>query len=209
MKSLLIVGCGGHGRVVGDAALEVGYERIAYLDDRPPTIAPPGGSKVIGPISSLRDLNAEWPVAIVAIGDGRIRLQLFEQLQQTGFETPAIVHPAATVSRGAKLGKGVFLAAGSVVNIGTRIGDVSIVNTGARVDHDCTIGRGCHIAPGATLSGNVLTGDRVWLGTGCSVRQDVKIGDDVLVGVGASVVSNLDANHVYAGVPARVLTAHH
>lgn len=203
-NSLLVLGCGGHGRVVADAALDCGYDEVAFLDDGEPARIP-AGMKVLGPFSALDALRLEWPAAIAAVGDGALRLQLFTKLRRSGFRTPSIVHPSAVVSRGALLGEGVFVAAGAIVNIGARIADAVIVNTGARIDHDCEIGMGSHIAPGATLSGGVTVGERAWLGTGCSVRQQVRIGSDSVVGVGAAVVSDLAAGHVHAGVPARML----
>lgn len=33
MKRLLIIGAGGHGKVVAEVAKDVGYEEIAFLDD--------------------------------------------------------------------------------------------------------------------------------------------------------------------------------
>lgn len=199
-RSLLVLGYGGHGRVVADAALDCGYEEIAFLDD-----GQPAGANVLGPFSMAADLAEAWPEAIVAVGNGALRLKLFDVLQRLSFRTPSIVHPSAVISRGAAIGDGVFVAAGAIINIGARIGNAAIVNTGARIDHDCEIGAGSHIAPGATLSGSVMVGERAWLGTGCSVRQGVKIGSDTLVGVGAAVVDDLSAGKTYVGVPARLL----
>lgn len=203
-NSLLVIGCGGHGRVVAEAASECGYERIAFLDDSPPEPVLPG-TRVLGPISMIEQASREWPMAIVAVGDGALRLRLFEALQRHGFHTPNIIHPSAVVSRSAHLAAGIFIGAGAIVGIEARIANAAIINTGARIDHDCRIGPGSHIAPGATLSGNVSIGARTWLGTGCAVRQGIVIGDDVLVGVGAAVVSNLPAGKTYVGVPARHL----
>ncbi|THF56605.1 acetyltransferase [Ollibium composti] len=203
-RSLLVLGCGGHGRVVADAAFECGYDEVAFLDDVG-SAHQPRGLKVLGPFAATADFAPDWPAAIAAVGNGDLRLRLFHDIRQLGFETPSIVHPSAVVSRGALIGNGVFVAAGAIINTDARIGDAVIVNTGARIDHDCEIGVGSHIAPGATLSGSVVVGQRTWLGTGCSVRQGTRIGEKVMVGVGAAVVSDLADGLTYVGVPARVL----
>lgn len=203
-RSLLVLGCGGHGRVVADAALDCGYDEVAFLDDGEPA-SRPAGVKVLGPFAAAADLLRDWPAAIAAVGNGALRLKLFDMLRQQGFRTPAIIHPSAVISRGAVIGDGVFVAAGAIINVGARIGNAAIVNTGARIDHDCEIGAGSHIAPGATLSGSVMVGERAWLGTGCAVRQGMKIGSDTMVGVGAAVVADLAAGKTYVGVPARLL----
>lgn len=204
-RSLLVLGCGGHGRVVADTASECGYTRIAFLDDRPTELAAKLAG-VLGPMDMLDDLAGEWDAAIAAVGDSTLRLALLERIRSAGFEVPSVVHPSAIVNRRAQIGAGVLVGAGAIINVFARIGDAAIVNTGARIDHDCVVGRGSHIAPGATLSGDVKVGERAWLGTGCAVRQGVTIGADVMVGVGAAVVSDLAAGETYIGVPARALT---
>lgn len=204
---LLILGCGGHGRVVADAALDCGYEEIAFLDDRYDALPGPGPGPVpfpvLGAMKMMSALVDRWPTAIVAIGDGRRRLALFHDLKRAGYATPSIIHPSAVISRGARLGEGVFIAPGAIINTGAKIADAVIVNTGARIDHDCDIGQGTHIAPGVTLSGTVIVGATSWIGTGSSVRQDIRIGDDVMIGVGAAVVKHIPNPGTYVGVPAR------
>lgn len=203
--ALLILGCGGHGRVVADAGLDCGYDDLAFLDDGG---GPPGRASpypVLGPMSLLATLAERWPHAIAAIGDGGRRLALFDELRRAGFATPSLVHPSALVSRGARVGEGVFVAPGAIINTGARIADAVIVNTGARIDHDCEIGTATHIAPGATLSGNVTVGRNSWVGTGVSIRQGVRIGDHVTIGVGAAVVSDILVAGTYVGVPARAM----
>lgn len=190
--------------MVADAAFECGYKEIAFLDDAVPARLTPG-ARLLGPIAAAGELVRAWPTAIAAVGNGRLRQELFARLRALAYSTPNIVHPSAVVSRSAALGEGVFVAAGAIINVDAKIDDAVIVNTGARIDHDCRIGSASHIAPGVTLSGGVVVGERVWLGTGCCVRQGVEIGSDAVVGVGAAVVANLVGGRTYAGVPARIL----
>jgi sugar O-acyltransferase (sialic acid O-acetyltransferase NeuD family) len=188
---------------VADVAFACGYDKIAFLDDAHDRLD--RSLPVLGPVSILNRLADDWPTAIAAVGNNAVRQNLFRKLRENGFQTPAIVHSSAVVSRATVIGEGVFIAPGAVINTGAIVGEASIVNTGALIDHDCMIGTANHVAPGATLSGQVTTGKRVWLGTGCSVRQGVTINDDVLVGVGAAVVSDLTVAGIYTGVPAKLL----
>lgn len=204
-RSLLILGGGGHGRVVADAAIAAGWEKVAFLDDRFPDVRRSGDFEIIGSTDVSSRLADEWRNAIAAVGASRRRMELMRVAQASGFKLPNVIHPSAVLSPRAVLGIGIFLGPGTVVNTGATLADGVIVNTRASIDHDCQIGEGCHLAPGVTLSGNVTIGARSWIGTGASVIQGVRIGEDATVGAGAAVISDLEAGGTYVGVPARPL----
>lgn len=203
---LWILGGGGHGLVVADAARTAArFEAIAFFDD-----AAERGS-----------LRADWPVLggsadflreappqverIVAVGDNSRRDELLRACLAGGARLATVVHPAASVSLGARLGAGGFVAAGAVVAIGAVVGPGAIINHGASVDHDCVLGRAVHVSPGARLGGRVRVGDRSWVGIGAAVRHTVTIGADVVVGAGAVVVADVSDNMKLVGNPARPL----
>jgi len=206
MTSLLILGAGGHARVVADAAMESGFEKVGLIDDAASETSS-GPFPIVGRSDDLQRLLPDWQAAIVGIGDNRRRLELLLGLRSLGFLTPSVIHPRAAVSRHANLAGGVFVAAGAVINFGATIGDSVIINTGATVDHDCILAAGVHISPGAHLGGNVTVGERSWIGVGASVRHGIRIGADAIVGAGAVVVRELAGGGTYVGSPARSLGA--
>ena len=201
-KSLLILGCGGHGRVVADVAQETGYDRIAFLDDAYRSFSTSDPWEVLGPTDMVSALKKEWPVAIAAYGDNAERSSAHEMLLRYGYIVASVIHPAAIVSNRACVGQGVFVAPAAVINTGASIGDGVIINTLSCVDHDSVVEVGAHIAPGAVLAGNVRVGERSMLGASSSVRQGIRIGPDIIVGMGAVVVKDLADPGVYVGVPA-------
>lgn len=206
MNKLLVLGCGGHGRVVADAAQKTGnWEVIRFLDDRYTQDTPVDGWTLIGNFDAASKFVGEYTHAVVGIGNNTLRLKLIDQLKAQGFQIPTVVHPQAVVSDHVSLGEGSVVFAGAVVNIGSQIGSGCIVNTSASVDHDCRLADGSHVAPGAHLSGNVTLGERSWVGTGASVKEGVSIASDVIVGVGAAVVKNVSDQGVVVGVPAQPL----
>lgn len=201
-KRLLIIGAGGHGRVVADLATCLGYDQVAFVDQRWPALA----QNLIWPVIGFElphDMQG-WSVA-VAIGQNEARLTAFNQLQNHGIDLPNLVHPSAYVSKHANLGKGIVVAAQAVIGVGCKVGDVAIINTSATVDHDCVIGDGVHVSPGAHLAGTVKVGLCTWIGIGASVREGMEIGKNVVVGAGAAVVTELEDGVRVGGVPARKL----
>jgi sugar O-acyltransferase (sialic acid O-acetyltransferase NeuD family) len=203
LSGLLIIGAGGQGKVVADTALLLGWENIAFLDDRVATLPSPLGLPVVGTLKDLEVQRAGFFSAIVAVGDAQLRVQLTARCRQLGFDVVSVVHPMAYVSRFASLGPGCAAFAQSAINAGASMGAACIVNTAATVDHDCLIGEGVHICPGAHLAGSVQVGDRSWIGIGATIRQGITVGRDATVGAGAVVVTDVPDGSTVMGVPAR------
>ena len=55
------------------------------------------------------------------------------------------------------------------------------------------------------IHAEVIIGNNVWIGSHCVIFPGVKIEDNVIIGAGSIVNRNLKSNHVYAGVPAKLL----
>ncbi|MDQ6960748.1 MAG: acetyltransferase [Mariprofundaceae bacterium] len=207
ISSLLIVGAGGHGKVVAETAEAMGvWEKIAFLDDRCEELDGTLRWSVLGAVGDAKTLQPEYADAVVAVGDADMRLKLIKQLAVESFHLPVLIHPAAWVSPSVRLGEGSVVFAQAAVNADTHIGLGIIVNTGATVDHDCVIGDGVHICPGAHLGGGVSVGRASWIGIGASVIQQIRIGANVTVGAGAVVVADVSDDVTAAGVPARILS---
>ena len=205
-SKLLIIGAGGHGRVVADAALSSRqWEEIIFLDDAWPELSISGPWKVLGKVENLEYWRSICDDAIVAIGNGSLRLHFLQKLKDANFNLAIVVHPSARVSTLAKMGPGSVAFANSVVNIGADIGSGVIVNTGAIVEHDCILSNGVHICPGVCMSGGVYVEKLAWIGIGSVIRQYLSIGANSIVGAGAVVVSDVPDNVTVVGVPAHTM----
>ena len=208
MTKIVVVGAGGHARVLADAIRVAGkYTVHGFVDQvknrRGEAFA---GAQILGGDEILDDLlRSGVEHAAVAIGDNDARRRIGAELIKRGFRLPAVVHPSATVAADVVLGDGSLVCAGAVINPATRIGQLAIINTSASVDHDCSIGAGVHIAPGAHLGGHVTVGDQTLIGLGAAIKPGVHIGARVTVGVGAAVVRDVVDGKTVVGVPARVV----
>jgi sugar O-acyltransferase (sialic acid O-acetyltransferase NeuD family) len=212
MSLLLILGAGGHAKVVAETALAIGYySEVAFLDDRfngPDHLPSVLGFPVLGPLALSHELIhlEHFAAASVAFGNSTARLNWIEQLDASGYALPVLIHPTAWVSPSAQLGSGSVVFAQAAVQSLATIGSGAILNTGCSVDHDTKLFDGVHICPGARLAGEVVVGARSWIGIGSSVIQQVRIGADVIVGAGAAVVRDLPDGVTAVGVPARVIS---
>lgn len=202
-EPLLIVGAGGHSKVVMDALCCLhGKGCLLQLVDDDLCLA---GEEVMGvlvsaPIAPALDAGKCFHVAI---GSNSIRSRLAQDCMRAGLRYQTVVHPRSIVAASATLGQGSYVAAAGVIGPDAYLGDGCIVNHGAVVDHDCKIGAYCHIAPNATLGGEVQLGSQVLIGAGANVLPCVSIGDGCVIGAGTVVLRDLPAGFAYAGVPAQ------
>lgn len=203
-KKLVIVGAGGHGKVVADIAMAAGYEIIGYIDDHAKD-APLPDLKVFGNLEvvpAIFSTNPEYKL-ILAIGDNAARKHIACSLAMDDISFAVVSHPFSAISRFAIIKPGTVIMPGAVINAGAYIGKHVILNTACSVDHDCYIGDFVHISPGAHLAGNVTVGEGTHIGVGVSVIPGCKIGEWAVIGAGAVVVEDIPPKVVAVGVPAR------
>ena len=212
MSGLLILGAGGHAKVVAETAMACGVaSSIAFLDDccaSPDTCPSVLGWPVIGPLALAQQahIRSQFDAAVVAIGHAVTRLFWIEKLQLARYSLPVLIHPTAWVSSSAQIGPASVVFALAAVQAQASIGKGAILNTCSSVDHDAQLSDAVHICPGSRLAGEVKVGARTWIGIGASVIHQVRIGSDVTVGAGAAVVCDLPDGVTAVGVPARVLS---
>lgn len=200
MKTLGIIGAGGHGKVIADIAKKIGYEEVLFFDDDK-AVDRCGAYPVVGTTQDIFDRDCH---AFVAIGNPAVRTRLQERLMQVGKCIPVLVHPNAVVAEDAQLGAGTVIVAGAVVNPGARIGKGCILNTCSSVDHDCIIEDYVHVAVGAHVAGAVRIGHHTWVGAGATVSNNVNICANCMIGAGAVVCKDIVEEGTYLGVPARM-----
>lgn len=204
---ILILGAGGHGRVVLDILLQARlHEVVGFLDNNADIHGRRvDGIPVLGGVDDLPAFHRELDVegVIIAIGDNGVRRGLARQVEQVGLELVSAVHPTATIARNASIGRNVVIAAGAVVCANCQIGDSVILNTGCIVDHQTMIGEGSHICPGVRIAGRVKVEPGVFVGIGATVIPKVTLGCESIIGAGAVVIEEVAPMATVVGVPAR------
>ncbi|MEK4047173.1 acetyltransferase [Paenibacillus sp. FSL H8-0048] len=204
LGNLLILGAGGHGKVVAETALRTGlWDEIAFLDNDS-TLNKVIGIPVIGGFDTYPNHKETYSSAIVAIGNNHSRLTWLTTLEQAGYKIPVIIHPSSILSKFCEIESGTVVLAGVVVNANARIAKGCILNTSSTIDHDCVIGNGVHISPGTNVSGTVTINDFTWLGVGSKIVNNITIGSYVIVAAGAVVINDIPDSVMVAGVPAQI-----
>lgn len=123
--------------------------------------------------------------------------------ERFGLRFHTLVHPTAYVSPLASLGEGVFVGANSVIGPGARLAEHVFVNRGVTIGHDTHIGPFSRIQPGSNLGGLSRIGRGVTVGIGATLIERLVVGDNAFIGAGAVVTSDVDANVLMVGIPAK------
>jgi UDP-perosamine 4-acetyltransferase len=205
-EKLIVIGSGRHTKVVVDVLQELDvYELVGCIGERTwrDNLL---GVPVVGESDILPKIRESGvSLAFVAIGDNQNRLEMAQRARSLGFSFVNAVSPHARLSKHVKLGTGIAIMPGVVVNVDTAIGDHAIINTGSTIDHDCEIGEAAHIAPGCHLAGTVKIGTGAFLGIGSKVIPNTPVGEWTTVGGGSIVIRELPSHAVAVGVPAKVI----
>lgn len=207
---MIIIGTGGHAKVLVDALLLNSVEILGVADADPTKKGQLClGVMIIGSDEEAMKYPTETIRMVNGVGSVRLnpkRMHLFERFKREGYQFSSVIHPLAIIASDAVLSEGVQIMAGAIVQAGCHVGINSIINTGAIVDHDCHIGAHVHISPGAILSGGVRVGEGTHIGTGATIIQGIRIGSNSLVAAGAAVIRNIPDRTTVVGVPAREVT---
>jgi sugar O-acyltransferase (sialic acid O-acetyltransferase NeuD family) len=206
MRSLVIWGCGGHGRVVLDIATAMSvYDHILFYDDNPDAPATVSGVRVVS--GGISDVRAAMPSTVIefviAIGANKTRSARFAEAAAAGLRPATCAHPTAWISASASIGAGSVLMPRAVVQAGASLGFDCIVNTGTIVEHDCVIGDHVHLSPAVTLGGGVRIEDYVHLGIGSIAIPGAWVRRASVVGAGAVVLGEIQPETTVVGIPAR------
>ena len=193
-ESVIVIGGGGHAKVVIDCILSAGDLVVGILDD-----ALEVGTDVLG-IPVLGKIDAWSEYKDRKFGNNEVRRAISERINADFYTA---IHPTATLSHFASVGAGSVVMPQSVINAGASVGNHCIINTAAVIEHDSVIGDFAHISPSAALAGNVRIGAGTHIGIGASIRNNISVCADVIVGAGAAVVKNITEKGTYVGVPAR------
>ncbi|AMV12440.1 acetyltransferase [Geobacillus thermoleovorans] len=207
MNRIIVIGEGGHSKVVQDIIAADGrYQIAAILDDKYQEMHEWNGI-VYGPISAVSPMIDRNPSTklIIAIGNNQVRAEIAKCIQVSDEMFATLIHPSAAISPSARIGEGTVVMPNCVVNAHAVIGKHVIINTGAIVEHDNRIGDYAHISPNATLTGNVVIGEGTHVGASATIIPGIKVGKWSIIGAGSTVIRDIPDFKKAVGCPTRFL----
>ncbi|MCP3029198.1 acetyltransferase [Halobacillus sp. A5] len=198
---LILIGNGGHSRVIQDIITARGKEKLAAILDEKYSYGFIENNIYFGPVKDIEHMIDDSTKIVVAIGNNETRKRLTQKFKRRQFAT--LIHPAAMVSPSASIGKGTIIMAHAVVNAAAKVGEHCIINTASIVEHDSKIGDYSHICPNVTLTGQVSIGEGVDMGASSTVIPGITIDQWSVIGAGSTVIRDLPSYSRVAGSPAR------
>ncbi len=194
-EKVIIIGCGGHGKVIADIIKKSGDTVFGFLDDDT------SKEGVIGKICDCVKFSDSS--FVIAIGNNSVREGIAKKYPHLRYYTA--IHPTAVISDNVKIEKGTVVMANAVINAKAVIGEHCIINTASVVEHDCTVSDFVHISPRATLCGTVKIGRGCHIGAGAVIKNNISVCKNSVIGIGAAVVKDIEKEGTYVGVPAKIL----
>ncbi len=204
----IILGAGGHGRVMLAALLKSGGADVLGFADPDPNLwgRRVDGARVLGGEDILSRRRPGGVLLVNGLGlstSAARRRRLYEKFTALGYKFATVAHPGAEVAPSAELGAGAQVITRAVIHPGARIGENAVVNTAAVVEHDAQVGAHSFIGPGAILCGGATVGAGAMIGAGAIILPFISVGAAAVVGAGAVVVKGVAARARAIGVPAR------
>lgn len=203
-KPIIIIGNGGHASVLVETLIAQQREIKGYT--APQEEENGFNLSYLGTDDIITGYDPNEVALVLGLGTIEVsayRKSIFEYFVAKGYTFANVIHPTAMVASSVKIGHGIQIMAGAILQTNSAIADNSIINTGSVIDHDSLIGHHVHVAPGSTLSGGVKIGNGCHIGIGTSIIQGITIGNETVIGAGSVVVKNIGDRKTAYGVPAK------
>ena len=184
-KKIILIGAGGHARVLHDALRRSSISVVGATDPQHKRLRSENlPFQLLGDDSAL-DAYTPKDVLLVngigSVGIPQARRTAYERFKRMGYSFLTVIDPSAVLASTASCKEGAQILAGAVLQSGVIIGENAIINTRASVDHDSQVGSHCHVAPGTVLCGAVRLGDTCHIGAGSVLVQGTRIPSNTFI----------------------------
>tara|TARA_R110002153_G_scaffold261005_1_gene421264 strand:+ start:1414 stop:2079 length:666 start_codon:yes stop_codon:yes gene_type:complete len=210
MKNIVLIGGGNQAHYTIDIINKEGkYNIIGIIDSIHDIDSIRFGYKVLGRQEDIKELISKHDIegGVISIGDNWVRYYVSSQIKEQipNFNFVNAIHPSVVIGDNVKLGEGIVMMAGCIINPKSQVGDFTFFATGAQLDHDCNIGNFSSISAGSVTGGYVTLGDFSSITLGVTVIDRLQIGTNTVVGAGSLVVKSLPDDVLAYGNPCKII----
>lgn len=208
MRELIIIGAGGMGRTVYDNAKEcMGYGDIfrikGFIDDNLNVLDDfENYPKILGTISDY--VPQKNDVFVSSIG-GESRKKCMQEIISRGGEFIELIHKTVRIGTNARLGKGNFIGAYTIIGPDVEIGDYNMIQSFTIIGHDARIGSWNRIDTHVTCVGGIQVMDETTIHTSAVINHGVVVESNAHVGACSFVIKRVKSGTTVCGNPAKKL----
>lgn len=123
-------------------------------------------------------------------------------IQNYAFFQLTMPYPKVFIGDNSVIGRHCMITAKNLIRIGSNVLIGAYVQV---IDHNHGMAAGTPIREQRAEIGEVVIGNDVWIGAGAKILANVHIGDGAIIGSNAVVTTDIPANSIAVGVPAKVI----
>jgi sugar O-acyltransferase (sialic acid O-acetyltransferase NeuD family) len=206
MKKVIVIGSGGHAKVVIDILQEMQDIEICGITSTSLKVGSYYfGYPIIGDdaiLTTYLDHNYFVAMGLGGYRNNNLREKVYNYAKKIGLTFINAIHPSAVISKTVKLGEAVVIFPGVVLNTDVEIGNNSIVATGSTIDHETKIGNNVLVSAGVTVGAYSKIEDNALLALASKVISGITIGRNAVVAAGAVVIKDVQNDETVFGIPA-------
>ena len=195
-KNIIIIGAGGHAEACIDLVEKNNTYKVKFvvgtIKEKNKIIL--GKYKVIFTDKDLKDLSRKFKYALIGVGQiksSALRIKIFNNLKNKGFNIPKIISPHAVISKYSEIGEGTVIMHGSIIGPNVKIGKNCIINSKSLIEHGTSIGNNTHVATSVTINSGVKIGSNCFVGSNSSIRQLINIKSGSFVKMCSKITRNV------------------
>lgn len=179
MKSIIIIGTGGHANSLLDLIKSTKkYKILGFLSNKKKHGIYFNGYKILGNDNYLKKIKKNKPLVTLGFSSYKnldLYKKKFLQIKSQNYSIPSIISPYSYVSKRVKIGEGVNIFHGVIVNNNCTIDNGVTINSKTLIEHDCHLGSFVHISTGCIINGSVRIGEQSFIGSGTVIKENIKI----------------------------------
>ena len=208
MKRLALIGSKEFAEQIHGFAEATGdYKVVGYFDDFEPKGKIIRSLPILGKIDEIKTLYKSGVFEYIFLAAGynnfKFREDVFSGLYgKVPFAN--IIMPSAKVAPDVKIGEGVFVGGGTIINKGCEIGDNVFIHGSSTFGHENIVGSHTYFSGRFNSAGFVNIGKRCFLGICTCVSDHITICDDVWIGLACVVAKNIKEPGKYMSPAAKL-----